>query len=53
MLANYDLAKMTDSKPKLVEAGQLRRRSGGHYGAHADQAYRNAVQMKAEADRMR
>ena len=52
-VANYNLSKMTNSKAKLVEAANFSQQSAAIKWAHADQAYRNWGQMKAEADRMR
>jgi hypothetical protein len=52
-IANYNLSKMTMNKGKMVEAANFSQQSASIKWDHADQAYRNALQMKSEADRMR
>jgi len=52
-VANYNLGKMTLNKAKLVEAAKFSQESAAIQGPYQDQAYKNALQIKSEADRMR
>ncbi len=52
-VANYNLANMTNSKPKMVEAAKFSEQAAAIPGPTQDQAYRNSVAMKAAADKMR
>ena len=52
-MANYNLAKMTLNKAKMLEAVKFMQQASGIPGPFADQARHNAFVMKDEADRMR
>ena len=50
---NYELAKMTLSKPRILEAAKFSEECAGIEGPYADQARHNALVMKNEAAKMR
>ncbi|HJT89719.1 MAG TPA: hypothetical protein VJ732_17740 [Bryobacteraceae bacterium] len=52
-VVNYNLGKMTLNKGKLLEAAKYSQESAAIQGPYQDQAYRNSIAIKAEADRMR
>ena len=52
-MANYQLAKMTMSKAKMLDAVKFSKESSAIAGPFADQARHNAIVMQGEADRMR
>ncbi len=52
-MADYQLAKMTNSKAKMLEAVKFSQQSAAIPGPLADQARHNAIVMQSEADRMR
>ena len=52
-VANYNLSNMTNNKAKMVEAAKFSEQSAAIQGPYQDQAYRNSMQMKAQADKMR
>jgi hypothetical protein len=52
-LANYQLGKMTLNKAQVLEAAKFSEQAAAINGPLAQNAWRNAVVMKAEADRMR
>jgi hypothetical protein len=52
-MANYQLAKMTMNKPKMLEAVKFSEQSMAIPGDFQDQAHHNALVMKDEAARMR
>jgi hypothetical protein len=52
-MANYNLAKMTNNKAKMLEAVKFSKESSAIAGQFADQARHNAIVMQGEADRMR
>ena len=52
-MANYNLAKMTNNKAKMVEAAKFSEQSMAIPGPFQDQARHNSLVMKDEAARMR
>lgn len=52
-VANYNLARVLLSKAKMEEAAKFSQQSAAISGPYQDGAYKNSLQMKAEADRMR
>jgi len=52
-VTDYNLGKMTLNKAKLVEAAKFSQDSAAIQGPYQDQAYKNALQIKSEADKMR
>ena len=52
-MANYNLAKMTNSKAKMLEAVKFSKESSAIAGPFSEQARHNAIVMQTEADRMR
>jgi hypothetical protein len=52
-LANYQLGKMTLNKAQVLEAAKFSEQAAAINGPLKQNAWRNAVVMKAEADRMR
>jgi hypothetical protein len=52
-VVNYNLANMTNSKAKMVEAAKFSEQSAAIQGPTQDQAYKNATAMKAAAEKMR
>jgi hypothetical protein len=52
-MADYQLAKMTNNKAKMLEAVKFSKESSAIAGPFADQARHNAIVMQNEADRMR
>jgi len=52
-VANYNLGKMTLNKAKVLEAAKFSQDSAAISGPYQDQAYRNAMNIKSEADKMR
>jgi hypothetical protein len=50
---NYELGKMTLSKPRVLEGARFSEQCSGIEGPYADQARHNALVMKNEAARMR
>jgi hypothetical protein len=52
-IANYNLGKMTLSKAKVLEGAKFSEQAAGIQSSVAQQAWKNAQVMKAEADRMR
>lgn len=51
--ANYQLAKMTLNKARMLEAVKFSKESSAIPGPFADQARHNAIVIQTEADRMR
>ena len=52
-LANYQYGKMTMNKARILEGAKFSEQCAGIQGSMAQQAWKNAQVMKAEADRMR
>ena len=52
-VANYNLARLTLSKAKMLEAAKFSEDSAKIAGPYQDQAYKNASLMKTEAASMR
>jgi len=52
-VANYNLSKMTNNKPRMVEAAKFSEDSAKIQGPYQDQAYKNSLAMKTAADQMR
>jgi len=52
-VANYNIGKITLNKAKMLEAAKFSQEAGAIQGPYQDQAYRNAMNIKAEADKMR
>jgi len=52
-VVNYNLANMTASKAKMVEAAKFSEQAAAIPGPTQDQAYKNSMAMKAAADKMR
>jgi hypothetical protein len=52
-VANYNIGKITLNKAKMLEAAKFSQDAAAIQGPYQDQAYRNAMNIKAEADRMR
>jgi hypothetical protein len=52
-LANYQLGKMTLNKAQVLEAAKFSEQAAAINGPLAQNAWRNSVVMKAEADKMR
>lgn len=52
-VANYNLSNMTNSKAKMVEAAKFSQESAAIAGPYQDQAYKNSLAMKTQADKMR
>ena len=52
-VVNYNLANMTASKAKMVEAAKFSEQAAAIPGPTQDQAYKNSLAMKQAADRMR
>lgn len=52
-VANYNLAHVLLSKAKMQEAAKFSEQCAAIPGPYQEQAYRNSMTMKAEADRMR
>ena len=52
-VANYQLGKGTLNKQRVLEAVKFSEQAAAYKGPYADQAWRNAQSMKAEASRMR
>jgi len=50
---NYNIGKLTLNKAKVVEATKFSQESAAIPGPYQDQAYRNAMNIKSEADKMR
>jgi hypothetical protein len=51
--ANYNLGKMTMNKAKILEGAKFSDQCAAITGPYAEQAYKNALIMKAEAGKMR
>jgi hypothetical protein len=52
-VVNYNLANMTASKAKMIEAAKFSEQAAAIPGPTQDQAYKNSLAMKAAADKMR
>lgn len=52
-VANYNLSNMTASKARMVEAAKFSEQSAAIAGPYQDQAYKNSLAMKTQADKMR
>jgi hypothetical protein len=52
-VVNYNLANMTASKAKMLEAAKFSEQAAAIPGPTQDQAYKNSMAMKAAADKMR
>jgi len=52
-IANYNLGKMTMNKAKVLEGAKFSEQCAAIQSAVAQQAYKNSLVMKTEADRMR
>jgi hypothetical protein len=52
-VANYNLANLTASKAKMLEAAKFSEQAAAIPGPTQDQAYKNSIAMKQAADRMR
>jgi hypothetical protein len=52
-IANYNLAHVLLSKTRMQEAAKFSEQCAALPGPYQDQAYKNSMTMKAEADRMR
>jgi hypothetical protein len=52
-IANYQYGKMTMNKARILEGAKFSEQCAGIQGSMAQQAWKNAQVMKAEADRMR
>ena len=52
-VANYNIGKLTLNKAKMVEAAKFSQDAANIQGPYQDKAYRNAMNIKAEADKMR
>jgi len=52
-VVNYNLANMTASKAKMLEAAKFSEQAAAIPGPTQDQAYKNSIAMKAQADKMR
>jgi tetratricopeptide (TPR) repeat protein len=52
-MANYELGKTSRNKAKMLEAVKFSQQSAAIAGPFAEQARRNAVVMKADADKLR
>ena len=52
-VANYNLSTMTNNKARMVEAAKFSEQSAAIQGPYQDQAYKNSLAMKAQADKMR
>jgi hypothetical protein len=52
-VANYQLGKMTLSKPKVLEGAKFSEESAKIQGPYQQQAWRNAALIKTDADKMR
>jgi hypothetical protein len=52
-VANYNIGKLTLNKAKMLEAAKFSQDSAAIQGPYQDQAYRNAMNIKTEADHMR
>jgi hypothetical protein len=50
---NYNLANLTNSKARMLEAAKFSEESAAIPGPTQDQAYKNSIAMKQAADRMR
>jgi hypothetical protein len=50
---NYNLANLTNSKAKMLEAAKFSDEAAAIPGPTQDQAYKNSIAMKQAADRMR
>ncbi len=50
---NYNIGKLTLNKAKVLEAAKFSQEAANIQGPYQDQAYRNAMNIKAEAERMR
>ena len=51
--ADYNIAKATLNKAKMIEAAKFMQDAANIAGPYQDQAYKNAFQIKTEAERMR
>ncbi|MBZ5580003.1 MAG: hypothetical protein LAP40_25880 [Acidobacteriia bacterium] len=52
-VANYNIAKITLNKAKMQEAAKFSQECAAIAGPYQDQAYKNALNIKKEADAMR
>jgi hypothetical protein len=52
-VVNYNLANLTASKAKMVEAAKFSEQAAAIPGPTQDQAYKNSIAMKQAADKMR
>lgn len=52
-VVNYNLANLTNSKAKMVEAAKFSEQAAAIPGPTQDQAYKNSIAMKQRADQMR
>jgi len=52
-LANYNVAKLTLSKAKMLEAAEFSKQAAAMAGPLQDQALKNSFNIKAEADKLR
>ncbi|MGA2039188.1 MAG: hypothetical protein ABSH42_07920 [Bryobacteraceae bacterium] len=52
-ISNYNLGKMTLNKARILEGAKFSEQAAGIQSSVAQQAWKNAQVMKAEADRMR
>jgi len=52
-VANYNLSNMTANKAKMVEAAKFSQESAAIPGPYQDQAYKNSLAMKTQAEKMR
>jgi cytochrome c556 len=52
-VVNYNLANLTNSKAKMLEAAKFSEQAAAIPGPTQDQAYKNSIAMKQAADRMR
>jgi hypothetical protein len=50
---NYNLANLTNSKAKMMEAAKFSEQAAAIPGPTQDQAYKNSIAMKQAADKMR
>lgn len=52
-VVNYNLANLTNSKAKMLEAAKFSQEAAAIPGPTQDQAYKNSIAMKQRADQMR
>jgi len=52
-VANYQLGKMTLNKPRMLEGAKFSEQAAAIVGPYAQQAWKNAMLIKSEAEKMR